>query len=519
MRQRVPSEATCAICGRHYDPSETRGWCPNPSCGEWQHPAFPIEEDAEEEADDDIPESVPTHPCPNCGKDVRADANFCSHCASQLTETEESEPDQSREETDGLSECPECSADLSGIPLDRLSTCPICRHDLTPLLDSTDTTTDAEITESAIEECPNCGEDLTPIPEDMRTVCPGCRFDLEGDIEAEHAPASTPLKSVVDISRGYVRRLEEVGITTVGDLVTAKPDLISAKTGIAARRIRGWIDEAPLDPDDFSSSEMGVRAGGIDSAGISHSPEAGENDPQRQSPEAEVDEGDSEHPSPETTEQASSGRQSPDTEASQDDSVETSADAETDQDDSVETSPDAETGQDDSVETSPDAESSEMNFMIGTDELGHNDSVETRDGEHGPSDSKGIESDGRSDRSDRHPDRRDESEDSRHRDGVDKPAEVVFEVRGQEITVTDGETVGKEIRYAMIESGDPEEEALYVHREHVRVDIDDQAYLTRIGENSVTVSGRPVEKGERVSLRDGDTVEFSDVVSATVGVR
>jgi len=504
MRQRVPSEATCAICGRHYDPSETRGWCPNPSCGEWQHPAFPIEEETGEETnEDDVPESVPMHPCPNCEKEVRADANFCSHCASQLTEAADSETDQTQEDTDGLGECPECSADLSGIPLNRLSTCPICRHDLTPLLDSTDTTTDAEIPESAIEECPNCGEDLTPIPEDMRTVCPGCRFDLEGDIKAENAPASTPLTSVVDISRGYVRRLEEVGITTVGDLVTAKPDVVSAKTGIAARRIRDWIDDAPLDPEDFSNPERGFGTERMDSAEISHSVEGKEPDSEHLSSDADMIESNSEGASTNA-----------DTEHTSSEGA--STDPDTEQTDFERVSPD--TDSEDGVSKDfPDAEKREFEFGRNPGELGQEDASEGRDDTLGTVESPRVDAASSSDKP--RPDSGHESHDDQRPGGVNPPPEVVFEVRDEEVTVTDGETIGKEIRYAMIESGDSEDEALYVHREHVRVDIDGQVFLTRIGENSVSVNDQPIEKGERVRLEDGDAIDFSDVVTATVEIQ
>jgi predicted amidophosphoribosyltransferase len=453
MRNRVPDEATCAICGRHFDPSETRGWCPNPSCGEWQHPSFPINKSdtegatAETSSGEESP-SGPTKPCPNCGNDVRADANFCKYCATQLTDDEHDEPAEGSDETDAaVEQCPDCGADLSGIPSDRLSTCPICMFDLSPVIDDADGTgaePDRELT-----DCPNCGEDLTPIPSEMRTVCPGCRVDLDEGLDAdtgatgptsgesgsttpsgegrqqpprdaqqppsEDTPqqqpagggsasdsASTPIDATAGIADGYVQRLTDVGITTLGDLVASDPDTVSAKTGISARRIRGWIDDAPVDPEE-------VRSRG--SAG--QEPAGGRGEP-------------ADH---------------------------------------------------------------------GTGSAGESD------GEPAGAGDSGL----------------DQQETRIQR----APKDLVLDVMGQEITVTDGETVGREVRAAMVEAGASEEDAVYVHRKHIRIDVTDDGefVLTRLGENSLTVNGRTVGKGSQVRIADGDEIGFSDVVTATVSIR
>lgn len=412
MPTRVPDEATCAICGRHFDPSETRGWCPNPNCGEWQHPSFPVEEESSEsggEADGDSVESSPSttmKACPNCGNEVRANANFCKHCATQLTGTEKPQPTPETTDDGVIDECPDCGADLSGMPSDQLSECPICWFEFTPVdEEKEDATSGDEPGQKTLAECPNCGEDLTPIPEDLRTVCPGCRADLESlDADADMAetpgvaeqtesppvesedstssssseqetdPASVPLDSMDVIASGYVQRLSEVGITTIGELVRGDPDTISANTGISAQRIRNWIDVAPVDPEDVDS-----------------------------------------------------GGQEPETESSPVEQHETE------------------------IQRSPD--------------------------------------------------------------------ELVLDVMGQEINVTDGATVGRQVRKAMAEAGAPEEEWVYVHRKHIRIDVDDGFYLTRLGDNSLTVNGRLVEKGGRVQIEDGDEIGFSDVVTATVSIR
>jgi len=462
MRNRVPDEATCAICGRHFDPSETRGWCPNPSCGEWQHPSFPIDDPEPEDAGGEsggASPSTPTKPCPNCGNDVRADANFCKYCATQLTDEEADEPADGPSEAGGaIDECPDCGADLSGIPSDRLSTCPICMFDLTPVIEGADDAgaDEADLDRSELTECPNCGEDLTPIPGDMRTVCPGCRVDLEegaaaGSPPAEQAgpaappqetsststardtsgtpssrdepspppggsggsdrpsasdPAATPLEEMAGIAQGYVQRLTEVGITTAGDLVAADPDTVSARTGISARRIRDWIADAPVEPDD---SVGGTEPTPDDSVGG-------------------------------TGKQAGGG-----------------------------------TG---------------------------GSSEPTGPGTGGSSEPAGGGLNHHETRIQRAPD------------------DLVLEVMGRELTVTDGETVGREVRNAMVEAGAPEEDAVYVHRKHIRVEVDDEGFfLTRLGENSLTVNGRTVEKGSQVRIEDGDEIGFSDVVTATVSIR
>ena len=474
MRNRVPDEATCAICGRHFDPSETRGWCPNPSCGEWQHPSFPIDESGSEGATGETgggaeSPSTPTKPCPNCGNDVRADANFCKYCATQLTDDEHDEPAEGSDETDAaVEQCPDCGADLSGIPSDRLSTCPICMFDLTPVIDDADGEEAAEPGHE-LTECPNCGEDLTPIPSEMRTVCPGCRVDLDEGLDADtgatgptpgesgsttpsgegrqqphqdtpqppsrgtpqqHSsgggsasdPASTPIDATAGIADGYVQRLTDVGITTLGDLVASDPDTVSAKTGISARRIRGWIDDAPVDPEE-------IRSRG--SAGGATPEPSGQDTPHQQDSEGGDREPASDHGEP-----AHHGSQ-------------------------------------------PSGEAPGEPAGAGDSGL---DQQETR-----------IQR---------------------------APQDLVLDVMGQEITVTDGETVGREVRAAMVEAGAPEEDAVYVHRKHIRIDVDDDGFvLTRLGENSLTVNGRTVEKGSQVRIEDGDEIGFSDVVTATVSIK
>lgn len=388
MRNSVPDEATCAICGRHFDPTKNQGWCQNPSCGEWQHPAFPLEGGPQNKTTagktpPDSGDSDPTKICPDCGNEVRADANFCENCANPLDDTEPTQPEPPEDDTGAL-QCPDCGFDLSDIPRDELSICPVCMYNVTPLLEEEDETTEPDRAE--LTECPNCGEDLSPIPTDLRTVCPGCRIDLDEALEADTEPPEpspaeppdqdqppapeetqtsqdpVPIETADVIEPGYGPRLEEAGVTTIGELRQADPDDLATKTGISTRRIKGWIEDTKADTAPATSS-------------------------------------------PEAT-------------------------------------------------------------------------------------------------------------------AVVEEPELVLDVLGHEITVTDGQTIGSEIRSAMVDAGASEEDAVYVHRKHVRIDaVDGEFYLTRLGENPLEVNGHPVDKGSRVQIEDGDEINFSDVVDVTVAVQ
>lgn len=96
-------------------------------------------------------------------------------------------------------------------------------------------------------------------------------------------------------------------------------------------------------------------------------------------------------------------------------------------------------------------------------------------------------------------------------------AEVLFEVMGRQIVVGDGDTIGADIRAAMIEAGAPEDDAVLVHREHARIAVEDGlVFIELTSENSLRVNDRLVDEDERVRITHGDRVEFADVVTATV---
>lgn len=459
----VPDDVTCEVCGTSFDPAESRGWCPDPECGEWQHPAFPLEEEPESGAGGGGSVSSVSKECPNCENEVRVDANFCKYCAHQFGDDEadtatESGGNDDDGDSDSIDECPDCGADLSSIPSERLADCPICGTDLAHVA----APSEPELTPADLDECPDCGTDLTSIPEEMRLVCPECRVDLEDAIETHfgadastatedeaatdtttatetttaadtNAPdadgADADVETVKGIGPSYAERLAEADVETVGELVGADAGALAERVDVSEDRVERWIENAPLDRDEGATTDA-------DS-----------------SPPETVTETESatERASAEGGRTTDAGRPGP-------------------RDDAV-----RETGS----------------------EAGSSGGVSAHAGGSGTRDSE-----------------------SEFRTQIQRsPEELVLEVMNQEVHATDGDTIGRDIRTAMVESGASEEEAVYVHREHARLDLESgQFYLTRLGENSLKHNGRLVEKNERVPLETGDELSFSEVVTAVVRV-
>jgi hypothetical protein len=102
-------------------------------------------------------------------------------------------------------------------------------------------------------------------------------------------------------------------------------------------------------------------------------------------------------------------------------------------------------------------------------------------------------------------------------DDTDTPASLVLEVEGREIHVDDGDTVGREIRAALTEAGRPDDEAVRIHREHVRfVREESSFYLLDLGDNPTQLNGTTLQKGDREPVEPGDELELSGVASVTV---
>ena len=97
------------------------------------------------------------------------------------------------------------------------------------------------------------------------------------------------------------------------------------------------------------------------------------------------------------------------------------------------------------------------------------------------------------------------------------PDSLVLEVEGREIQVDDGDTVGREIRAALTDAGRPDDEAVRIHREHVRfVREADSFYLLDLGDNPTQINGQALQKGDREPVTPGDEIELSGVASVSV---
>lgn len=100
---------------------------------------------------------------------------------------------------------------------------------------------------------------------------------------------------------------------------------------------------------------------------------------------------------------------------------------------------------------------------------------------------------------------------------AESAAPVVLEIGEQELTAPLGESVGREVRTAHVETGGSEHEAQYVHREHVRFERDGEAIVVvNEGRNGATLNDTSLAVDERAVVTDGDRLVFSGRVAATV---
>ncbi|MEF8777184.1 MAG: zinc ribbon domain-containing protein, partial [Haloarculaceae archaeon] len=97
------------------------------------------------------------------------------------------------------------------------------------------------------------------------------------------------------------------------------------------------------------------------------------------------------------------------------------------------------------------------------------------------------------------------------------PETLVLRARGREVTVDDGDAVGREFRRILTRTGGDEEDAVRIHRKHVRFDREGGEFdLIDLGDNPTAVNGRPLEKGDRRPVGPGDTITLSNVLTAEV---
>ncbi|EMA14094.1 double zinc ribbon domain-containing protein [Haloarcula marismortui] len=106
---------------------------------------------------------------------------------------------------------------------------------------------------------------------------------------------------------------------------------------------------------------------------------------------------------------------------------------------------------------------------------------------------------------------------SQSTDDATVPDKLVLSVEGRDITVEDGDRIGREIRAALLDAGRPEDEAVRIHREHVRFDRQSEGYyLVDLGDNPTRLNETQLQKGDREPIQPGDELELSGVVTMTI---
>jgi len=106
---------------------------------------------------------------------------------------------------------------------------------------------------------------------------------------------------------------------------------------------------------------------------------------------------------------------------------------------------------------------------------------------------------------------------SQSSDDATVPDKLVLSVEGRDITVEDGDRIGREIRAALLDAGRPEDEAVRIHREHVRFDRESEGYyLVDLGDNPTRLNETPLQKGDREPIQPGDELELSGVATMTI---
>jgi hypothetical protein len=101
--------------------------------------------------------------------------------------------------------------------------------------------------------------------------------------------------------------------------------------------------------------------------------------------------------------------------------------------------------------------------------------------------------------------------------GETAPSTLALSAYGRSVVVGDDETVGRQIRSLLAEAGKNEDQAVRIHREHVRfVRENEQFYVVDLGENPTEVNGVRMSKGDREPIGPGGELTLSDVVTLDV---
>jgi len=95
-------------------------------------------------------------------------------------------------------------------------------------------------------------------------------------------------------------------------------------------------------------------------------------------------------------------------------------------------------------------------------------------------------------------------------------AALSLTTRGRELTVSDGDTVGRRVRRIISDTSD-DEAAVRIHREHVRfIRENGQFHVVDLGDNPTRVNDHQLDKGDRQPIGPGDELGLSGVVSLKV---
>jgi len=97
------------------------------------------------------------------------------------------------------------------------------------------------------------------------------------------------------------------------------------------------------------------------------------------------------------------------------------------------------------------------------------------------------------------------------------PESLILAVEGHEISVSDGDTVGSEIRAALSRAGRSDSDVVRIHREHVRfLRKSDSFYVLDMGDNPTHLNGVVLTEGEQKPVSPGDELELSAVAGVTI---
>lgn len=106
---------------------------------------------------------------------------------------------------------------------------------------------------------------------------------------------------------------------------------------------------------------------------------------------------------------------------------------------------------------------------------------------------------------------------SQSTDDATVPDKLILSIEGRDITVEDGDRIGREIRAALLDAGRPEDEAVRIHREHIRFDRQPEGYyLVDLGDNPTRLNETQLQKGDREPIQPGDELELSRIATMTI---